>query len=144
MKTLTIKSNEVQKKWYLVDAEGKTLGRIATVIARHLQGKHRAEYTPNMDNGDYIIVINADKVQVTGNKVEDKIYKKHTGYPGGVKSINFEKLQQRHPEQILELAIKGMMPKGPLGRQMLKKLKIYAGSEHPHMAQAPEILNIVD
>jgi len=142
MKTVTIKTNEIDKKWYLVDAEGKTLGRLATLIARYLQGKHKPEYTPNMDVGDYMVVINADKIRVTGNKTEDKMYHRHTGYPGGVKSVNFEELLEKHPGQAIELAVKGMMPKGPLGRQMLKKLKVYAGTEHAHVAQSPEILTI--
>lgn len=144
MKTLTITPGDISRKWYIVDAKGKTLGRIATEIARRLRGKHKPEYTPNMDLGDYVVVINAAEVAVTGNKAEDKIYYHHSGYPGGMKSINFEKLRAKNPTYIIEKAVKGMLPKGPLGRQMYRKLKVYAGSEHKHEAGQPEILEIVD
>ncbi|WP_404393016.1 50S ribosomal protein L13 [Pseudoalteromonas phenolica] len=142
MKTFVAKPETVKRDWYVVDAEGKTLGRIATEIARRLRGKHKAEYTPHVDTGDYIIVINAEKVTVTGNKTQDKMYYAHTGFPGGLKSINFEKLQAKKPEMIIEKAVKGMLPKGPLGREMYRKLKVYAGSEHAHAAQQPQVLDI--
>lgn len=144
MKTLTMKPGDVPQKWYIVDAKGKTLGRLATAIASRLRGKHKPEYTPNMDLGDYIVVINAKHVLVTGNKSEDKIYYHHSGYPGGMKTINFEKLQSKNPTYIIEKAVKGMLPKGPLGRQMFRKLKVYAGETHQHAAQTPELLNITD
>ncbi|MEO2267855.1 50S ribosomal protein L13 [Pseudoalteromonas pernae] len=142
MKTFVAKPESVKRDWYVVDAEGKTLGRIATEIARRLRGKHKAEYTPHVDTGDYIIVINAEKVTVTGNKTQDKMYYGHTGYPGGLKSINFEKLQAKAPEMIIEKAVKGMLPRGPLGRAMFRKLKVYAGTEHNHAAQQPQVLDI--
>jgi len=142
MKTITVKSNQIRRKWYLVDAENKVLGRMATEIAKRLHGKHKPEYTPNMDLGDYIIVINAAKVKVTGNKEQDKIYFSHTGYPGGARRVTFEKMIERKPELVIERAVKGMLPKGPLGRQMFKKLKVYGGAEHHHAAQQPEILEI--
>jgi large subunit ribosomal protein L13 len=142
MKTLSMTPKDVPAKWYLVDAENKILGRLATEIARRLRGKHKPEYTPHLDLGDYIVVINAEKVRVTGNKRTDKQYYRHTGYPGGIKSINFEKLIAKKPEAIIEKAVKGMLPKGPLGRQMFRKLKVYAGSEHSHTAQQPELLDI--
>jgi large subunit ribosomal protein L13 len=142
MKTFVAKPESVKRDWYVVDAEGKTLGRIATEIARRLRGKHKAEYTPHVDTGDYIIVVNAEKVVVTGNKTQDKMYYAHTGFPGGLKSINFEKLQAKKPEMIIEKAVKGMLPKGPLGREMYRKLKVYAGSEHAHAAQQPQVLDI--
>ena len=123
-------------------AEGKTLGRIATEIARRLRGKHKAEYTPHVDTGDYIIVINAEKVTVTGNKAKDKMYHSHTGFPGGLKSTTFDKLQAAKPEMIIEKAVKGMLPRGPLGRAMYRKLKAYAGTEHNHAAQQPQVLDI--
>ena len=144
MKTATIKPNEIQQKWYLVDAADKTLGRLSTELARILRGKHKPEYTPNMDLGDYVIIINAAKIKVTGNKAEDKFYYHHSGYPGGIKSESFNSLLARKPERIIEIAVKGMLPKGPLGRQMFKKLKVYAGAEHQHAAQQPEILEIVE
>ena len=144
MKTLAIKPGDIPQKWYIVDAKGKTLGRMATEVARHLRGKHKPEYTPNMDLGDYIVVINAEQVVVTGNKSEDKIYYHHSGYPGGMKSINFKKLQSKKPTYIIEKAVKGMLPKGPLGRQMFRKLKVYAGETHKHAAQNPELLEIMD
>jgi len=142
MKTFSAKPAEVKRDWYVIDAEGKTLGRMATEIARRLRGKHKAEYTPHVDTGDYIVVVNAEKVAVTGNKRADKMYYRHTGYVGNLKSINFEKLIAKKPEQVIQLAVKGMMPKGPLGRAMQRKLKIYAGAEHNHAAQQPKSLEI--
>ena len=142
MKTFSAKKESVQHDWLLVDAADKTLGRLAVDIATRLRGKHKPEYTPHVDTGDYVVVINAEKVRVTGNKAKGKIYHSHTGYPGGLKSISFEKLIDKAPERVLQNAVKGMLPKGPLGRAMFKKLKIYAGSEHPHTAQQPQELNI--
>ena len=142
MKTFVAKPAEVKRDWYVVDAEGKTLGRLATEIALRLRGKHKAEYTPHVDTGDYIVVINAEKVTVTGNKAKGKIYYHHTGFIGGIKSISFEKLIERAPERVIEKAVKGMLPKGPLGRAMYRKLKVYAGSEHQHSAQQPQVLDI--
>tara|TARA_B100001250_G_scaffold331968_1_gene297237 strand:- start:456 stop:884 length:429 start_codon:yes stop_codon:yes gene_type:complete len=142
MKTYSAKPHEVDQNWLLVDAEGQTLGRMATMIATKLRGKHKAEYTPHVDVGDYIVVINAEKVQVTGNKSRDKLYHSHSGYPGGLKSISFEKLIDKSPEKIIKLAVKGMLPRTPLGRTMYKKLKVYAGPEHPHVAQRPEALQL--
>jgi len=142
MKTVSMRPQDVDRSWYVVDAENRTLGRLATEIARRLRGKHKAEYTPHVDTGDYIIVVNADKVRVTGNKTSDKMYHRHSGYPGGIKSMNFEAMQQKHPEQIIEKAVKGMLPRNPLGRAMIKKLKVYAGAEHPHSAQQPQPLEI--
>jgi large subunit ribosomal protein L13 len=126
----------------VIDAEDKVLGRLATEIARRLRGKHKAEYTPHVDTGDYIVVINAEKVVVTGNKFTDKMYHRHTGYPGGLKSISFDKLQAHKPEMIIEKAVKGMLPKNPLGRDMFRKLKVFAGAEHDHAAQQPQVLEI--
>ncbi|EKO3476473.1 50S ribosomal protein L13 [Vibrio fluvialis] len=142
MKTFVAKPETVKRDWYVVDAEGKTLGRLASEIASRLRGKHKAEYTPHVDTGDYIIVVNAEKVAVTGNKAKDKMYHRHTEFPGGLKSISFEKLIERKPEMVLELAVKGMLPKGPLGRAMYRKLKVYAGAEHNHAAQQPKVLDI--
>ncbi|MDD1792014.1 50S ribosomal protein L13 [Enterovibrio norvegicus FF-33] len=142
MKTFVAKPESVKRDWYIVDAEGKTLGRIATEIASRLRGKHKPEYTPHVDTGDYIVVINADKVTVTGAKFTDKIYYSHSGYIGGIKSISFDKLQVKKPEMIIELAVKGMLPRGPLGRAMFRKLKVYAGAEHKHAAQQPQVLDI--
>ncbi len=142
MKTFTAKPQSVQRDWFVVDAAGKTLGRMATEIARRLRGKHKAEYTPHVDTGDYIVVINAEKVAVTGRKAEAKTYYRHTGYPGGLRSMNFNQMIEHKPERVIELAVKGMLPKGPLGRAMHAKLKVYAGSEHPHAAQQPQELNI--
>lgn len=142
MKTFSAKPAEVKRDWYVVDAEGKTLGRLATEVARRLRGKHKAEYTPHVDTGDYIVVVNAEKVKVTGNKTTDKMYYRHTGYPGGIREINFEKLQERQPEMIIEKAVKGMLPRNPLGRAMFRKLKVYAGAEHNHAAQQPKPLEI--
>lgn len=137
MKTISANPATVKRDWYVINAEGKTLGRMATEIATRLRGKHKAEYTPHVDTGDYIVVINAEKIQVTGNKAKNKQYYHHTGFIGGIKSISFEKLIQKAPERPLENAVKGMLPKGPLGREMFRKLKVYAGSEHPHAAQQP-------
>lgn len=142
MKTFSAKPETVKRDWYVVDATGKTLGRLASEIARRLRGKHKAEYTPHVDTGDYIVVINAEKVGVTGRKSTDKVYHRHTGYPGGLKSITFEKLIGRAPERALEIAVKGMLPKNPLGRAMYRKLKVYAGAEHQHAAQQPKPLDI--
>jgi large subunit ribosomal protein L13 len=142
MKTFSAKPAEVRREWFVIDAAGKTLGRMATEIARRLRGKHKPEYTPHVDTGDYIVVVNAGKVQVTGNKPKDKMYHRHTGYPGGLKSISFEKLVQSNPQRLIELTVKGMLPKNPLGRAMLKKLKVFAGPEHNHSAQQPKALDI--
>ena len=140
MKTFTAKPQTVERDWYVVDADGKTLGRLATEIARRLRGKHKPEYTPHVDTGDYIVVVNAEKVRVTGRKATDKMYHRHTGYPGGLKSINFEKLIDKAPERVIQHAVKGMLPKNPLGRAMFSKLKVYAGPEHKHSAQQPKPL----
>lgn len=142
MKTFVAKPESVTRDWYVVDAAGKTLGRLATEIASRLRGKHKAVYTPHVDTGDYIIVINAEQIAVTGNKAQNKMYHAHSGYPGGLKSISFEKLQAKKPEMIIEAAVKGMLPRGPLGREMFRKLKVYAGSEHKHAAQQPKTLDI--
>ena len=142
MKTFSAKPAEVKRDWYVIDADGKTLGRLSTEIARRLRGKHKAEYTPHVDTGDYIIVINAEKVRVTGNKEKDKIYYKHTGYIGNMKSVALGKLRQTYPTRIIETAVKGMLPKNPLGRAMYRKLKVYAGGEHHHQAQQPKLLEI--
>lgn len=142
MATFSAKPNEVNQDWYVVDASGKTLGRLASEIARRLRGKHKPEYTPHVDTGDYIIVVNADKVRVTGAKAKDKMYYRHTGYIGNLKAINFEKLQERAPGRVIEIAVKGMLPKNPLGRAMYRKLKVYAGPEHRHAAQQPRALDI--
>ena len=142
MKTYSAKPHEVEKKWLLVDAEGQTLGRMATAIATRLRGKHKAEYTPHVDTGDFVVVINADKVTVTGNKAKDKMYYSHSGFPGALKSISFEKLLEKAPERVIKLAVKGMLPRNSLGRAMFKKLKVYAGAEHPHTAQQPESVNL--
>ena len=140
MKSFIAKPQEVEHKWYVVDATGKTLGRLATEVATILRGKNKPIYTPHVDCGDYVIVINAEKVEVTGKKRKEKIYKRHTGYPGGLREMTFEESQKGKPEAIIEHAVKGMMPNGRLGRQMLKKLKVYAGPEHKHEAQKPEKL----
>lgn len=140
MKTYVAKPSTIKREWFVVDAAGQTLGRLATEIASRLRGKHKPEYTPFMDTGDYIIVINASKVKVTGNKTTDKMYYHHTGFPGGIKSESFEKLVARKPEQIIEIAVRGMLPKGPLGRAMFRKLKVYAGETHNHAAQQPQEL----
>lgn len=142
MKTFSAKPEAVQHDWYVVDAAGKTLGRLAAEIALRLRGKHKPEYTPHVDTGDYIVVVNAEKVQVTGTKAKNKIYHTHSEYPGGIKDISFEKLVDRAPTRALEIAVKGMLPHNPLGRAMYRKLKVYAGTEHPHTAQQPQFLNI--
>ena len=142
MKTYSAKTGEVNQAWFIVDATDKTLGRLASEIAHRLRGKHKPEYTPHIDTGDYIVVVNAEKVKVTGAKSTDKMYHHHTGYPGGLKSFSFEKLIERAPERVIQRAVKGMLPRNPLGRAMFRKLKVYAGSEHPHTAQQPETLNI--
>ena len=140
MKTFTAKPETVQHGWYVVDASGKVLGRLAADIAHRLRGKHKPEFTPHVDTGDYIVVLNVDKLRVTGRKAQNKIYHRHTGYPGGIYSTNFTKMQAQHPDRVLRLAVKGMLPKGPLGYAMLKKMKVYAGTEHPHTAQQPKNL----
>lgn len=142
MKTYTAKPSEVRHGWYLVDAQGKVLGRLATRIAHRLRGKHRPEYTPHVDTGDYIVVVNADKLRVTGKKAQLKKYYRHTGHPGGIRETTFAVLHAKHPDQVLQKAVKGMLPKGPLGSAMLKKLKIYSGEGHPHHAQRPEALEL--
>lgn len=140
MKTYTAKAEEVERQWVVVDAQGKVLGRLASQIAMRLRGKHRPEYTPHVDTGDYVVVVNAAKLRVTGRKAERKIYHRHSGFPGGLKQTNFAKLHAAKPERVLERAVKGMLPKGPLGYAMLRKLKIYAGGSHPHSAQQPKSL----
>jgi len=142
MKTFSAKPADVNHDWYVVDADGKTLGRLASEIARRLRGKHKPIYTPHIDTGDYIVVVNAEKVRVTGNKEEDKMYYRHTGYVGNLKSINLGKLRNTHPDRILTTAVRGMLPKNPLGRAMFRKLKVYAGPEHSHQAQQPKLLEI--
>jgi len=142
MKTFSAKAQDVAHGWYLVDADGKVLGRLATQIASRLRGKHKPEYTPHVDTGDYIVVVNAAKIRVTGRKAQDKMYYRHTRYPGGLRETNFSKLQARHPGRALELAVKGMLPKGPLGYAMLKKLKVYGAATHPHSAQQPRALEL--
>ena len=142
MKTISANKETVKRSWYLVDATDKTLGRLSTEIANRLRGKHKPAYTPHVDTGDYIVVVNAEKVKVTGNKVTDKMYYRHTGYPGGIKSVTFGELIEKAPERAIETAVKGMMPKNKLSNAMLSKLKVYAGSEHPHSAQQPTPLEI--
>jgi large subunit ribosomal protein L13 len=142
MKTFSAKPETVKRDWYVVDAKDKVLGRLATELARRLKGKHKPEYTPHVDTGDYIVVINADQVRVTGNKARDKMYYRYTGYIGNIKSENFESLQARKPEEVIHLAVKGMLPKNPLGRAMLRKLRVFAGGEHTHAAQQPHALDI--
>ena len=142
MKTFSAKPAEVRRDWYVVDATGKTLGRLSTEIARRLRGKHKPEYTPHVDTGDYIVVVNAEKIRVTGNKLKDKMYHHHTGYIGNLKSVPLDKLLETHPERALERAVKGMLPRGPLGRKMLSKLRVFAGPEHPHAAQQPISLEV--
>jgi large subunit ribosomal protein L13 len=142
MKTRSIRSQDVRHDWLVVDAADRTLGRIATEIAHRLRGKHKPEFTPHVDTGDYIIVVNADKVRVTGRKTTDKIYYRHSGYPGGIKGTSFERLRDTHPERIIENAVRGMLPRNPLGRAMFRKLKVYAGPDHPHAAQQPQPLEI--
>lgn len=142
MKTFSAKAETVKRSWYIVDATGKTLGRLASQIAHRLRGKHKPVYTPHVDTGDYMVVINADKIRVTGNKMADKVYYTHSEYPGGIKSITLEKMMQATPEKALTLAIKGMLPKNILGREMFRKLKVYSGDVHPHAAQQPEVLEV--
>lgn len=142
MKTFSAKPNAVKRDWYVVDADGKVLGRLASEIARRLRGKHKPEYTPHVDTGDYIIVINAEKIKVTGRKEQQKVYYHHSGYPGGLKSITLAKQRLQHPERIIESAVRGMLPKNPLGRAMFRKLKVYAGPQHKHPAQQPKVLEL--
>ncbi len=142
MSTVSAKTEEIQRKWYVVDAGGVVLGRLASQVAAVLKGKHKPIYTPHVDTGDFVVVVNAEKVQLTGNKRDEKMYYHHTGYPGGLKSISADKLLDKRPEDVISFAVKGMLPKNPLGRKMLDKLKVYAGSEHPHAAQKPEELKI--
>ncbi len=142
MKTFSAKPETVKRDWFIIDAENKVLGRLAAEVARRLRGKHKPEYTPHVDTGDYIVIINAEKIAVTGNKEQGKIYHHHTGYPGGLKSLTLEKLREKAPERIIEKAVKGMLPRNPLGRAMFSKLKVFAGSEHAHTAQQPQVLEI--
>ena len=142
MKTFSAKAEEINREWFLIDAEGKTLGRMASEIALRLRGKHKPEFTPHVDTGDYIVVVNVEKLAVTGNKLNDKLYHHHTGYVGNLKSINLKDLLAKHPERVLEKAVKGMLPKNSLGRQMYRKLKVYAGPSHPHEAQEPKVLEV--
>ena len=142
MKTISAKADDVKRDWFLVDADGKTLGRLATEIARRLRGKHKAIYTPHVDTGDYIVVINAEKVRVSGNKATDKMYYRHSGYMGGLKATSFNDMIERTPEKVIEIAVKGMLPRNPLGRAMYRKLKVYAGPQHQHTAQQPQLLEI--
>ncbi len=142
MKTVSAKPSTIRRDWFVVDATDKTLGRLATAIASRLRGKHKPEFTPHMDTGDYIVVINAEKIAVTGRKNTDKMYYHHTGYPGGIKSISFRDQITKRPETVIETAVKGMLPKNPLGREMFRKLKVYAGPEHQHTAQQPKPLEI--
>jgi large subunit ribosomal protein L13 len=142
MKTAFVKKETVDRKWYVIDAQGQIVGRLAVEIAKRLRGKHKASYTPHIDTGDYIVVVNVDKVRFTGNKLEQKNYYRHTGYPGGLKTTTAKQMLQRRPERVLEHAVRGMLPKNRLGRRMLKKLKVYTGPEHPHQAQQPEVLTL--
>ena len=142
MTTVSMRDQDVERSWWVIDAENQTLGRLATEIAHRLRGKHKPEYTPHVDTGDYIIVVNADKVRVTGKKETDKIYWRHSGYPGGIRGTSVATLREKHPERIIENAVKGMLPKNPLGRAMYRKLKVYAGAEHPHAAQQPTTLEL--
>lgn len=138
MKSYMAKPNEIERKWYVIDAEGKVLGRLATEVAGILRGKHKPIYTPHVDTGDFVIIINADKIKLTGKKLEQKQYRYHTGYPGGLKSVSYERMMNENPERAIQLAVKGMLPKNSLGRQMFRKLKVYSGPEHNHEAQQPE------
>jgi large subunit ribosomal protein L13 len=140
--TFMAKANEIERKWYVIDAEGKTLGRLASEVASILRGKHKPTYTPNVDTGDHVILINASKIELTGKKLTDKIYYRHSMHPGGLKTRTALEMRTNYPERMLELAIKGMLPKNSLGRQMFKKLHVYAGSEHPHQAQQPEVYEL--
>ena len=143
MRTISANKETAQHDWYVIDAEGKILGRMATEIAHRLRGKHKAEYTPHVDTGDYIVVVNAEKVAVTGKKATDKMYYRHSGYPGGLKTRSFNEMIEKAPEDVIKLAVKGMLPRTPLGRAMMRKLKIYTGAQHPHGAQNPAELNLV-
>lgn len=140
--TVSAKPAEVRRAWYLVDADGKTLGRLASELALRLRGKHKPQYTPHVDTGDYLVVVNAEKIRVTGNKLQDKMYYRHTGYVGNLKSTNLAKLLDAKPERAIQLAVKGMLPRGPLGRAMIKKLRVFAGPEHTHQAQQPQVLEL--
>jgi large subunit ribosomal protein L13 len=142
MKTYSARPRDITRDWFIVDASDKVLGRLASAIAHRLRGKHKAIFTPHMDTGDFIVVTNVEKLRVTGNKAEDKVYHRHSGYPGGITTTTLTKLQQRFPDRVLKKAVKGMLPKGPLGYRMIKKLKIYAGPTHPHSAQQPKPLDI--
>ncbi|PIE33464.1 50S ribosomal protein L13 [candidate division KSB3 bacterium] len=142
MKTEFVKKEQVARKWYVIDAQGQVLGRLAVEIARRLRGKHKPNFSPHVDTGDYIIVVNADKVRLTGRKMDDKMYHRHTGYPGGLRSMTARQLLNRKPERMIELAVKGMLPKNRLGRRMYQKLKVYATADHPHAAQQPEVLTL--
>lgn len=142
MKTYSAKTDDIKRDWFVVDASGKILGRLASEIARRLRGKHKPMFTPSMDTGDYIIVLNAGQIRVTGRKATDKVYYTHSGYPGGLKVQTFNKMKEKHPERIIERAVRGMLPKGPLGRQMFRKLRVYAGGTHEHTAQQPQPLEI--
>ena len=143
MKTFSAKAAEVTHEWFVIDATDKVLGRVASEVALRLRGKHKPIYTPHVDTGDFIVIVNADKIRVTGNKAEDKIYYRHSGYPGGIRGLKFKDMQARHPGRAIEKAVKGMLPKGPLGYAMIKKLKVYAGDTHPHTAQQPKKLDIL-
>jgi len=142
MKTYIARPSDIKRDWFVIDASGRTLGRLATEIARRLRGKHKPEFTPNIDTGDYIVVVNAGKVRVTGRKYTDKVYHRHSGYPGGIKTTTFEKMQQKQPARIIEKAVKGMLPKGPMGRALFRKLKVYAGATHRHESQQPQPLEV--
>jgi large subunit ribosomal protein L13 len=142
MKTYTPKVTEIQRRWHVVDAEGKVLGRLASEVAQILRGKHKPMYSPHLDVGDFVIVVNAEKVRLTGKKADNKTYFRHSGYMGGERLIPFREMQERHPERIIDLAVKGMLPKNNLGRLMRRKLKVYPGPDHPHVAQQPEVLEI--
>ena len=142
MKTVSVRAQDVQRDWFVVDASDKVLGRLASEIAHRLRGKHKPEYTPHVDTGDYIVVINAEKIAVTGNKATDKVYYHHTGHPGGIKAVKYRDMMEKHPTRIIENAVKGMLPKNKLGRAMFAKLKVYAGDQHAHAAQQPKMLNI--
>ena len=142
MKTFSAKPDQIERKWFVVDAQGQTLGRLATQVATVLRGKHKPIYTPHVDCGDYVIVVNADKIHVTGQKLDDKIYYRHSNYPGGLKQVTLRRQLQTHPERVIEAAVRGMLPKNRLGRKMFKKLKVYAGPDHPHQAQQPESFDL--
>ena len=142
MKTYVAKAGSIERRWWLVDADGLTLGRLASQLATRLRGKHKPTFTPFLDTGDHVIVVNAEKVVLTGNKLKDKLYRRHSGYPGGLREVSAGRMLERHPERLLESAVRGMLPKGPLGRRMVRKLKVYAGPAHPHEAQNPEKLEV--